>query len=196
MSGRSILDRLAWIPNLICILRILLVAPIVLALTDGRYVVALVLITVAGLSDGLDGWLAKRFDWRTRLGGLLDPAADKILLVAVYITLAVLALIPLWLMVVVFARDLVIVAGALSYQRLVGPLQPAPSGISKVNTAMQLLLCLAVIAAAGLGWPPEPVIVMLGASVLCTSVISGLHYVLHWSALARSAWRDQAEQGS
>jgi cardiolipin synthase (CMP-forming) len=176
--------ELSHLPNLICVLRILLVVPIVLALLDGNQRLALALIVVAGISDGLDGFLAKRFGWRTRLGGILDPAADKILLVAVYVTLVWTGLVPFWLMAVVLGRDLLIVSGTLAYQWLIGPVQPAPSRISKLNTAVQLLLCLAVLAAEAFGWPPRAAVVLLGAGVLVTSVISGLDYVLRWSMLA------------
>lgn len=181
--------QLSHLPNLICVLRILLVVPIVLALLEGNQLLALGLILVAGVSDGLDGYLAKRFGWRTRLGGILDPAADKILLVAVYVTLVWTGLVPFWLMAVVLGRDLVIVSGTLAYQWLIGPVQPAPSQVSKLNTAVQLLFCLAVLAAEAFGWPPRPAVVLLGAGVLVTSVISGLDYVLRWSALAISSGR-------
>lgn len=181
--------QLAHLPNLICVLRIILVLPIVLALLAGDQRLALALILVAGLSDGLDGYLAKRFGWRTWLGGILDPAADKILLVAVYVTLAWTGLVPFWLMAVVLGRDLVIVGGTLAYQWLIGTVQAAPSAISKLNTAVQLLLCLVVLAAEAFGWPPRPLVVLLGAGVLVTSTLSGLDYVLRWSALAISTGR-------
>jgi phosphatidylglycerophosphate synthase len=80
--------KLKYIPNMICVVRMFLVAPIVWSLLEGRYGLALGLILVAGFSDALDGFLARRFDWRTRLGGLLDPAADKLLMFAAYVTLA------------------------------------------------------------------------------------------------------------
>lgn len=184
MSPARLRIELSHLPNLICVLRILLVVPIVLALLDGNQRLALALVLVAGMSDGLDGFLAKRYGWRTRLGAILDPAADKILLVAVYVTLAWTGLVPFWLMAVVLGRDLLIVSGTLAYQWLIGPVQPAPSRVSKLNTGLQLLLCLAVLAAESFGWPPRPAVVLLGAGVLVTSVVSGLDYVLRWSMLA------------
>ena len=105
----------AQIPNLICVLRIALVWPIISALVDGRFLVALVLVAIAGASDGLDGYLAKRFNWRSRLGGLLDPLADKLLLVSTFVTLAWLGLTPAWLAALVILRDIVIVTGGLVY---------------------------------------------------------------------------------
>jgi len=181
--------QLSQLPNMICVLRILLVVPIVLALVEERFLLALLLILVAGASDGLDGYLAKRFDWRTRLGGILDPAADKILLVSLYLTLALTGMLPVWLMLVVLGRDLVIVCGTAAYQWLIGPVQPHPSAISKLNTAVQLLLCLAVIASHALNWPPPVVILVLGAGVLVTSTVSGLDYVLQWGGRALQASR-------
>lgn len=177
------------IPNMICIVRILLVVPIVVLLRDGDFAVALLLIFIAGFSDGLDGFLAKRFDWRTRLGGLLDPAADKLLLVAVMLTLTSLQLVPLWLTAVVIGRDIVIVSGAVAYTLLIGPVKPAPSRVSKFNTGLQLLYVVCVIARQAFGWPPAMVLVMTGSAVFCTSVVSGIDYVLCWSRKAVAAGR-------
>lgn len=177
---------LSWIPNAICVIRIVLVVPIVLALLRGHFELALVLIIVAGASDGVDGFLAKHFGWRTRLGSLLDPAADKLLLVSVFLTLTYLALAPLWLALTVVLRDLVIVSGALAYQLVVGPVRGEPRMVSKLNTLCQLLLIFAIITAQAYGWPPRLSILMLGAAVFCTSVVSGLDYVMVWS---KRAWR-------
>lgn len=176
--------RAAHIPNSICVLRILLVIPIVISLRSGDFEWALILIFVAGVSDGLDGYLAKTFDWRTRLGGLLDPLADKLLLVTVILTLTFMDLAPVWLAAVVIGRDLVIVSGAVIYNYLIGAVTPDPSVISKVNTVCQLLYILFVIAHQAIGWPPAAGILMVGAAVLFTSVVSGLDYVIRWSAKA------------
>ncbi|MCC7258388.1 MAG: CDP-alcohol phosphatidyltransferase family protein [Gammaproteobacteria bacterium] len=176
--------RAADIPNAICVLRILLVAPTVLALLGGRYPLAFVLVLVAGFSDALDGFLAKRFDWRSRLGGLLDPLADKLLLMSLFVTLAWLGHLPAWLAGVVIGRDLVIVAGGLAYHVLVGPVQPEPSRASKLNTGAQLA-CVAVVLAGQLSATPLAMAVTAaGAAVLVTSVVSGLDYVIRWTGRA------------
>jgi len=175
------------IPNIICLLRMALVLPIILALLDGRHLPALLLIFVAGFSDGVDGFLAKRFDWRTRLGGILDPLADKLLLVSVFLTLTWLGLTPVWLAGVVVGRDLVIVAGATAYNFLIGRVQPEPLLISKANTALQMLYILAVIAHQALGWPPRVAVIVLGSGVLVSSAVSGLSYVLRWGGKALAA---------
>jgi cardiolipin synthase len=182
--------RVSHIPNLICVLRILLVAPIVAALLSGDFRLALLLIFIAGSSDGLDGFLAKRYNWRTRLGGLLDPAADKLLMLALFLTLTYIGLTPLWLAAVVIGRDIVIVSGAVAYNALIGPVSPAPSLISKINTACQLLYMLLVIANEAFAWPLGTGILVGGAGVLFTSVVSGMDYVLRWSAKALSERRD------
>jgi cardiolipin synthase len=155
-----------------------------MSLRSGDFQLALILIFVAGLSDGLDGFLAKTFDWRTRLGGLLDPLADKLLLVTVILTLTFMELTPVWLAAVVIGRDLVIVTGAIVYNYLIGRVTPDPSVISKVNTICQLLYILFVIAHQASGWPPATGILLVGAAVLFTSVVSGLDYVIRWSAKA------------
>lgn len=186
---RPPLIRAAQIPNLICVLRIALVWPIVSALLDSQFVTALVLVAVAGFSDGLDGYLAKRFDWRSRLGGLLDPLADKLLLVSTFVTLTWLGLVPVWLTAVVILRDFVIVSGGLVYQAVVAPVQPEPSRASKFNTGAQLLYICAVIANHGFGAPPPQLILAAGAAVLVTSTVSGLDYVVRWSGKAARAGR-------
>ena len=183
---------LRWLPNAICVVRILLVAPLVAALLDERYELALVLLIVAGGSDALDGFLAKTFDWRTRLGGLLDPAADKLLIGSVFLTLTYLGKIPLALALIVVLRDIVIVVGAVAYQLLIEPVQGKPSLISKLNTACQLSFVLFALTTAAYGLPGDVVLIPLGAAVVFTSITSGLNYVLRWS---RRAWRSSHVRG-
>lgn len=178
--------KLAYIPNAICFVRIALIVPIVGALLVGNYALSLGLILLAGFSDGLDGFLAKRFGWRTRLGGILDPLADKLLLVSVFVALAWLGVTPIWLTVVVIGRDLVIVIGALAYNYLIGEVQPEPTRISKLNTALQLLYVLLVLSQAATELPLEVPVLLAGAGVMVTSVVSGLDYVLTWGGRARA----------
>ena len=173
-----------FVPNALCVGRMLLVVPLVLWIVEQRYTAALVVLVIAGLSDGLDGYLAKTFDWRTRLGGLLDPLADKLLLVSVFVALSYVGLLPVGLTAVVVVRDATIVAGAISYQLLIAPVRGEPAAISKLNTACQLGLVFFTLTAAAFGWPPKISLVVLGATVVFTSVVSGLTYVLRWSARA------------
>jgi cardiolipin synthase (CMP-forming) len=175
---------LRFLPNAICIVRMFLAVPIVLAIVDGRYQLALVLIVIAGLSDGLDGFLAKRFDWRTRLGGLLDPAADKLLLVSTFVALAYVGAMPRGIVGIVVGRDIVIVAGAICYQILIAPVTGEPAAISKLNTVCQLAFGFFTLTWLAFAWPPRPALVFVGASVVFTSLVSGLNYVLRWSSRA------------
>lgn len=177
--------KLSWIPNAICVLRILLIVPFVAALSTGSYATALVLIVVAGLSDGLDGLLARIFDWRTRLGSLLDPAADKLLVVSAFLTLTRLDLVPVGLTAIVILRDVVIVSGALAYQRRAGRLTGEPTLISKLNTVCQLAFIVLTITHAEWAQPGAFWLTLLGGLVVFTSITSGLRYILIWSERAR-----------
>ncbi|MGB5335804.1 MAG: CDP-alcohol phosphatidyltransferase family protein [Woeseiaceae bacterium] len=177
---------LRWLPNAVSLLRIALVVPILLLILDGRFGIALVLFFIAGFSDGVDGYLAKRFDWHTRLGALLDPVADKLLVAGTFIMLTYTQHIPLWLAAVVILRDVVIVGGATAYNFLVRPVEGEPSRISKLNTALQLMFLLFVLSRAGFGWPEQISLTVLGAAILITVVISGVDYVLRWSIRARA----------
>jgi cardiolipin synthase len=176
---------LSWLPNLISVVRILLIPPTLYAIAVEAWTVALALFFFAGFSDGLDGFLAKRFSWQSRLGALLDPAADKLLMAGVFLTLAAVGLVPVWLAAVVIVRDLVIVSGALAYQFLVAPVPGEPTRVSKLNTAVELLYVLSVLGHAAFAWPPDITLTVLGAGVLVTAVVSGTDYVLSWARRAR-----------
>jgi cardiolipin synthase len=176
---------LSWIPNAITTVRILLVAPLLLLILRGEYGGALALFLIAGFSDALDGYLAGRFGWETRIGALLDPVADKLLVAGMFITLAYIGLIPVWLAVIVILRDVVIVGGAFAYHYLIEPVTGQPTTISKINTTVQLLFLLFVLTRAAFAWPDEIAITVLGAATLVTVFISGLDYVLRWSSRAR-----------
>jgi cardiolipin synthase len=177
--------RLAQIPNAICVLRILLIVPLVLALFAGNYKLALVLMVIAGVSDGIDGFLAKTFGWQSRLGSLLDPVADKLLLVSTILSLTALGLVPTGVAVIVILRDLVIVTGAIAYRWIAGSLSGEPTMISKLNTLCQLLFVVATIMQAAWQIPSGEWLIIAGAVVVFTSITSGLNYVLVWSDRAR-----------
>ncbi len=172
------------LPNLISIARIILVGPIAYLLLEQRFSEALILFLVAGISDGLDGYLAKRFNWHSRLGSILDPLADKILLVTSFICLVWVDIIPLWLMVMVFSRDLIIVLGAAAFHLFVGRFEMAPTWISKVNTALQIVLVLALVLSNGLYVLPAGLLTGLVYAVSLTTLFSGLGYVRTWGRKA------------
>lgn len=187
--------QLGWLPNAISLLRIVLIAPILYYIVGARYDLALALFIIAGFSDGLDGYLAKTFNWHTRLGALLDPIADKLLVAGAFVTLASQGLLPVWLATLVVMRDVVIIGGATAYNFLIRPVQGEPTNISKLNTMFELLLVLFVLGRAGYGWPDEITIVVLGAAVLVTVVISGTDYVWSWSQRARRSKLEQDTSG-
>lgn len=175
------------IPNIISVIRILLVVPIAIALARHLLALSVVLFAVAAVSDAADGYLAKRFGWQSELGGVLDPLADKLLLVTVFISLGILDLVPIWLVVAAVARDVIIVSGAAAYRFVIGPLTAHPSHVSKLNTLSQAAYILAVVGRAKLSVPPEWVATWLGALVFATVVVSGIDYVLVYGKRAATA---------
>ncbi|MEP6547313.1 MAG: CDP-alcohol phosphatidyltransferase family protein [Gammaproteobacteria bacterium] len=174
------------IPNVITAIRILLVAPIAVALAHHQLLITITLFGIAALSDLADGFLAKRFGWQSELGAVLDPAADKLLLATVFITLAYLGLVPLWLMAAAVARDAIIVLGALLYRLCFGALNVRASVVSKFNTLCQGVFILAVVGRAGFSLPPEWVVMLLGGLVFVTVTVSGIDYVLIYGRRALS----------
>jgi cardiolipin synthase len=168
------------LPNLITIFRIALVPVLILLLKDQEYAMALVVFAVAGVSDGLDGFIAKRFHCETRLGSILDPLADKTLLVSSYVMLMLLNHLPFWLMLTVAFRDLLIVSGYLVYTSMVGPVQMRPSWLSKLNTFMQIALIVVILAQQAMQLIYPLVVDVLIYAVLLTTVASGLHYLWTW----------------
>ena len=183
--------RLQDIPNVISALRLVAVIPVVWLLFSHQFGWALVLFAVSGISDGVDGFLAKHYGWQSRLGGILDPLADKALLVSCFLVLGSMGAIPVWLVLAVVARDLVIVAGALLYNYRVEELEAAPTRISKLNTVVQILLVVGAIMHEGPAPLPQWLIETLIWGCLGTVLVSGMQYVWIWSAKARAhGWHE------
>ena len=174
------------IPNALCILRMLLVVPVAWLLSAGEYQLTLWLFAFAGFTDGLDGFLAKRCGWTSELGKILDPLADKILLVGVFVTLAALGVVPLWLAVAAVGRDVIITFGAITYKYLYGydALRGRPTAVSKLNTLCQIIYLLLVVGSRAYDFTPQIAITVLGALVFVTTVVSGLDYVITYSRRA------------
>jgi cardiolipin synthase (CMP-forming) len=166
------------IPNIISAIRILLVAPIAVALANHQLATTIVLFGAAALSDAADGYLAKRYGWQSELGAVLDPAADKLLMATVFITLAYMKLVPLWLMAAAVARDAIIALGALIYRIWFGPLNVRPSVVSKFNTLCQAAFILAVVGREEFSLPSAWMVTVLGALVFVTVAVSGIDYIL------------------
>lgn len=162
-------------------------------LWNGQVQYALILFAIAGLSDGLDGYLARRFDWRSRLGAILDPLADKGLMTLTLVVMLLKGMMPVALVAIIILRDLVILAGATAFHFRTKKLEMQPSMISKLNTALQILLVVLVMWDAGVSqlWPW----LLNGAMIVVfiTTLLSGLDYVLRWSAKARHHQSENAE---
>ncbi len=181
------------IPNALTIARIFLAWPIVWALATERYGLTLALFAVAGLSDGIDGFLARRYGWQSRLGSILDPLADKILMVAAFVTLGFLGHLPMWLVAAVIGRDVIIVAGASIYHAFFEPVTMEPTLISKLNTVCQILLVLATVVALGFVSIDSHLLHALVVLVGVTTVASGVSYVWIWTRRARMVARSRSE---
>ena len=166
------------LPNVITLGRLLCVPLAIWLILGERYGLAFWVFVAAGVSDALDGWIAKRWNQRTPLGALLDPIADKALLAAVYITLGFAGELPHWLVILVVLRDLLIVGGYLLSH---GVNAPEPLFISKVNTLVQIALIGFVLARLGLGVDEELVTSFLIAAAGVTTVWSGLSYLVRWA---------------
>jgi cardiolipin synthase (CMP-forming) len=168
------------IPNTITLLRVLLVPLLAWFLLHGEYVAAVWVLLGAGISDALDGFIARRLNQLTYLGSILDPLADKFLIIVSACILALLGLLPWWLTAVILLRDLIIVAGAIVYYLRAGSIEMNPSIPSKANTLVQTCLIFLVLGnAAGImratSWLP----VLFGLA-LFTTTFSGVHYMVLW----------------
>jgi cardiolipin synthase len=179
----------------------LMALPTAWLLLRGEFIWTLAVFFIAAVTDAADGYLAKRFGWESELGKMLDPLADKLLLVTAFITLAYVQLVPVWLAALVVFRDLLITGGAITYRCLYGPIVgAAPTLLSKINTLMQILFVCGVVAAAALyalaiNWPPMWLIELGTWVVVLTTVISGTDYVLTYSRRARQMQRELRNRG-
>lgn len=133
------------LPNLITLGRLILVPVVISAIADERWTLTFLAFVLAGISDGVDGFLAKRFDLRTKLGAYLDPVADKVLLVSIYVALALVDVVPRTLAILVVSRDIMIVGGIIISWLLDNPLEIRPLLISKLNTTVQIAFAAAVL---------------------------------------------------
>lgn len=178
--------NLRQLPNTITGLRLVMAPVLPWLLLAGHHRSALAVALLAGLSDALDGLLAKRFGWQTRLGSLLDPIADKLMLGLAMLGLMWIAMLPVWLVLLVLMRDVVIVAGAAAWWRLAGPFDGRPSLLGKLTTALQVaLVLLCLFELSGLVLPLQARIEGVVAVGLLTFV-SGVDYVIRYGV---RAWR-------
>jgi cardiolipin synthase len=169
------------LPNIITLGRLLLVPLAIWLILSGEYWAAFWTFVFAGFSDAVDGFIAKRFNLRTQLGALLDPVADKALLVSVYVTLGVSGHLPTWLVILVVFRDLMIVGGFVLVQLLVQKVPWEPLIISKINTALQIILAAVTLARLGFDVEDHGVVTLLVFAVATTTILSGAAYLLRWA---------------
>ncbi|MBK1852645.1 MULTISPECIES: CDP-alcohol phosphatidyltransferase family protein [unclassified Marinobacter] len=175
-----------WIPNALTFVRILLIAPFARALLVQEYRLALFIFAVASVTDGLDGFLARHFNWRSRFGAVADPLADKALLITAYLVLTYTSVLPLWLFALIVGRDLLIVGGALVYHYGIGRFDMEPSIPGKLNTLVQIVVILGIIVILA-GLPVQPIWLDIGICLVAVStVFSGGHYIVVWG---KRAWR-------
>jgi len=168
------------IPNIITLARIILVPIIVWAIASGEMEVAFAIFVIAGLSDAIDGFLAKRFDLRSELGALLDPLADKALLVSIYIALGIWGAIPRWIVILVVSRDIMIVAAVIVSWLFGKPVEMKPLMVSKLNTVAQVAFAALVLASLGFGFRPTPYDLILMGFVTVFTLVSVSLYLVEW----------------
>jgi cardiolipin synthase len=183
---------LSLLPNVLTLFRMVSVGPIIYCLLTGRFRAAFLVALFAGLSDLLDGFLARRFGWMTHFGGILDPLADKLLLVCVSLTLAWLGFLPPWLVALMVFRDLLIISGGLFFHHRVARITDAtPTNLSKWNTLFQIMLVVCVML--GLAFPAAagPWTEWLMITVAITTLASGAQYVYVWSSKARKLKKER-----
>ncbi|HVT62731.1 MAG TPA: CDP-alcohol phosphatidyltransferase family protein [Legionellaceae bacterium] len=173
------------IPNILTLIRLLLVLPFLLCLFHHEFVLAFYIFMIAGITDALDGWLARGFAWQSNFGKLLDPMADKLLIASSFISLAILSILPWWLVILVFARDLTISLGVLAWYMLI-PKKPdlKPTYISKINTVMQLILVMLHLCDQAFSLHILPLLELCSFLTALTTTASFIDYVWTWGKKA------------
>ncbi len=168
------------IPNIITIVRLILVPLIIVAIAQQEWLAAFAIFAAAGLSDAVDGAIARRFDMRSELGAYLDPIADKSLLVSIYVTLAVVGVLPVWIAVLVVARDLMIVAAIIVSWLMARPIAIKPLLVSKLNTTAQIVFAGLLLAAKAFAVVPGPAMAVGLAIVATLTLASTAAYLAIW----------------
>ena len=186
-------SRILTVPNLLTVFRMVLIPVFVTMLFYQRFIVALGVFVCAGLTDGLDGLLARRFDQRSQLGTVLDPIADKLMMVTAFIVLSMRGIfpqplpshlpVPFWVTITVISRDVFIIVGAAAINIMTGFRGFRPSWLGKVNTTVQIVAIAAIMFAASVPYYTGYYLPTVYATVFTFAVLSGLHYVFFASKL-------------
>jgi cardiolipin synthase len=175
---------LQYLPNSLTFLRLLLAVPLGILILKGEFSLALAVGLLAGITDALDGFFARRLGACSRFGAALDPIADKTLITVTFLCLASMALVPWYLAIAVITRDLIIVAGAACYHTFIAPFEFAATRLSKANMFVQISFCVIVLLMQVVDWIP-PITVLAGiVAVLFIAAASGFDYVLSWTIKA------------
>ena len=174
------------VPNLISIFRLVLVPVAIDAILTGRFDVAFWVFLIAGVSDGIDGFIARHFDQRSELGSYLDPLADKLLLVSIFVTLAVIAIIPVWLAILVLSRDVLIIGAIVLSWGLGRRLPIQPIMVSKANTTAQIAFAAMVLFSRAFGWDVGGLWTLGMVLVAGLTIVSGIAYVVDWLRIMSS----------
>ncbi|MDR6302770.1 cardiolipin synthase [Nitrobacter vulgaris] len=168
------------IPNIITLGRILLVPVLIWAIASNQMEIAFAIFVVAGVSDAVDGFLAKRFNMASELGALLDPLADKALLVSIFVTLGILGAVPIWLVILVVSRDIMIVGAVIVSWLFNKPVPMKPLLVSKLNTGAQVGFAALVLAALGFGFDSSPYDTLLMVAIAVLTLVSVSFYLVEW----------------
>lgn len=186
-------SRIITVPNLLTIFRMVLIPVFVSLLFYQRFVLALAIFVLAGVTDGLDGLLARRFDQKSQLGTILDPIADKMMMVTSFVVLSMRSVfpqplpshlpIPFWVTIAVISRDVFIVVGAASINIVTGFRGFRPSLLGKINTTVQIVAIGAIIFAASVPYGTGYYLPTIYTTVFAFSMLSGVHYVFFVSKL-------------
>jgi cardiolipin synthase len=175
---------LQYLPNMLTFSRLILAVPLGVLILREDFGLALAIGGIAGLTDALDGYFARRLGVFSRFGAALDPIADKILVTVAFLCFARVELIPLYLAVAVIARDLIIVTGAICYYKLIGPFEFAATGLSKANMFVQISFCVLVLLAQIAPQVPAIAITAGTVAVLFIAAASGFDYMMSWTLKA------------
>ena len=186
-------SRILTVPNMLTVFRMVLIPVFVTMLFYQRFIVALAVFVCAGLTDGLDGLLARRFDQRSQLGTVLDPIADKLMMVTAFIVLSMRAIfpppvpshlpVPFWVTITVISRDVFIIVGAAAINIMTGFRGFRPSWLGKVNTTVQIVAIAAIMFAASVPYYTGYYLPTVYVTVFTFAVLSGLHYIFFASKL-------------
>ena len=179
--------RIVTVPNLLTIFRMVLIPVFASLLFYQRFVLALIVFVIAGITDGLDGLLARRFDQRSQLGTILDPIADKMMMVTSFVVLSMRSVfpqplpshlpIPFWVTIAVISRDVFILVGAAAINIVTGFRGFRPSLLGKINTTVQIIAIAAIMFAASVPYGTGYYLPTIYTTVFTFAVLSGVHYV-------------------